>query len=98
MRYNKEELSVKRVEMVLNGRILLSILIVIGISIILSGCLASIFSGSLLTVLCGLIIGATVGILINYFLVTSHNLIKNVHIELSHDSDVDDLRTVMKVR
>ncbi len=97
MRSNEEELSIKRVELVLNGRVLLSILIVIGISIILSGCLASIFSGSLLTVLCGLIIGATVGILINYFLVTSHNLVKNVHIELSHD-DVDDLYTKMKIR
>jgi len=71
MKIKDVDLSVRNVEMVLDKRILILILIVVGISIILSGCLAYVFSASLFTVLFALIIGVTIGVLINYFILTS---------------------------
>ena len=67
----RDGLSVRNVEIVLDKRILILILTVVGISIILSGCLAYVFSASLFTVLFALIIGVAIGVLINYFILTS---------------------------
>ena len=67
----RDGLSVRNVEIVLDKRILILILTVVGISIILSGCLAYVFSASLFTVLFALIIGVTIGVLMNYFILTS---------------------------
>ena len=91
------DLSVRNVEMTLDKNILLLILTVMGISIILSGCLAYVFSTSLFTVIFSLIIGVTIGVLINYFILTSFKIIKKVNIELSSKEDAEDIHTVMKI-
>ncbi len=70
----RDGLSVRNVEIVLDKRILILILTVVGISIILSGCLAYVFSASLFTMLLALIIGVTIGVLMNYFILTSFNV------------------------
>lgn len=93
----RDGLSVRNVEIVLDKRILILILTVVGISIILSGCLAYIFSASLFTVLFALIIGVTIGVLMNYFILTSYKIIKKVNIELSFKEDAEDVHTVMKI-
>jgi ABC-type lipoprotein release transport system permease subunit len=93
----REALSVDSIEVVLNKRVLLSMLIVTGISILLSGCLAYIFSDSLFTIFCGLVIGVTIGVVINYFLVTSRKIVKQISVKLSKNEDTEDLCTVMKI-
>ena len=93
----EEDLSVESLEVVLNKRVLLLMLIVTGISILLSGCLAYIFSDSLFTIFCGLVIGVTIGVLINYFLVTSRKIVKQISVKLSKNEDTEDLCTVMKI-
>ena len=92
------DIKVKKVELVLNRGILLSMLFVIGLSIILTGFLAYIFSNSIFTLLCSLIIGTTVGFIINYFIITSDNLVKKVSIELSKEEDeTETYSTVMQM-
>ena len=91
------DLSVRSVEITLDKNILLLILTVVGISIILSGCLAYVFSSSLFTVLFAIIIGVTIGVLMNYFILTSFKIIKKVNIELSSKEDAEDIHTVMKI-
>ena len=93
----RDGLSVGNVEIVLDKRILILILIVVGVSIILSGCLAYIFSTSLFTVLFALIIGVTIGVLMNYFILTSYKIIKKVNIDLSIKEEVENINTVMKI-
>ena len=97
MKIKDVDLSVRNVEMILDKRILLLILTVVGISIILSGCLAYVFSASLFTMLLALIIGVTIGVLMNYFILTSYKIIKKVNIELSFKEDAEDIHTVMKI-
>lgn len=92
-----KDIIVKKVDFVLNKRVLLSVLIVAGISGILAGCLAYIFSDSLFTVFCGLIIGVTIGVLLNYFILTSYKIIKKIDIELEHE-DEEEPRTVMQIK
>ena len=91
------DLSVENVEMQLNKRTILTILIVTGLSIILAGCLAYIFSNSLITIFCGLVIGITIGILINYFIIISNKFVKKINIELSCEKEEDDIHTMMKI-
>jgi len=91
------DLSVRSVEIALDKNILLLILTVMGISIILSGCLAYVFSTSLFTVIFSLIIGVTIGVLINYFILTSFKIIKKINIGLSSKEDSEDIHTVMKI-
>ena len=91
------DLSIKKVELVLDRRILLSMLIVVGASIILSGCLSYIFSDSIFTALCGLVIGSTIGVLANYFILTSYKIVKKINIELSSEEGIEDIQTVMKI-
>ena len=83
MKIKDVDLSVRNVEVVLDKRILLLILTVVGISIILSGCLAYVFSASLFTVLFALIIGVTIGVLMNYFILTSFNVYPTFHKHLN---------------
>jgi len=97
MKVKDADLSVRNVEMTLDKNILLLILIVVGISIILSGCLAYVFSTSLFTLLFALIIGVTIGVLINYFILTSFKIIKKINIEISYKEDAEDVHTVMKI-
>jgi len=97
MKMRDVDLSVGSVDMVLDKRILLLILTVVGFSIILSGFLAYVFSASLFTVIFALIIGVTIGVLMNYFILTSFKIIKMVNIELSSKEDAEDIHSVMKI-
>lgn len=97
VRIKEKDIFVKKVEFVVNKRILLSVLIVAGFSSILAGCLAYIFSDSLFTMFCGLIIGITIGVLLNYFILISYKIVKKINIELSDEEDTEEFRTVMKI-
>ena len=96
MRTEGEDTDIKRVNLVLNQRILLSVLAVSGLSIIFGGCLAYIFSDSLFTIFCSLVIGVTIGILLNYFVLISYKVVKNVDIEFERE-DEEEPTTIMKI-
>lgn len=98
MEFDEENLTLKKIEIELNKKIILSILLVSFLSIVFAGCLAYIFSGSLFTVFCSLVIGITVGFLIDYLIISSQKFVKNVNIEFScEEKSSDDLHTVMKI-
>ena len=90
-------LSVENVEMVINKRTILTILIITGLSMILAGCLAYIFSDSLITIFLSLVIGITIGVLINYFIIISNKFVKKIDIELSCEEDENEIHTMMKI-
>ena len=89
------DMDIKTVDFVLNRGVLLSVLIVSGVSFLLGGCLAFVFSDSLFTVFCSLIIGVTSGILLNYLILTSRRIVKKIDIELDSEAE-EELTTVMK--
>lgn len=91
------EISVENVEITLNRRAILAVLIITGLSILLAGCLAYIFSDSLITIFCSLVIGITIGILVNYFIIISNKLVKKIDIELSCEEETEYVKTVMKL-
>ena len=93
-----EEVCIKKVEVELNKKILLIVLVVTGFSIILSGCLAYVFSDSIYTIFFSLLFGITLGVLINYFIIVSNKIVANVNVEIVEKEDsLDDLQTVMKI-
>ena len=81
MGLEEENLQINKIEFELNRKTLMLILVVIGFSIVISGWLSYTFSDSVITVLCSLIIGATIGVLLNYFIISSHEIFKKVNIE-----------------
>jgi hypothetical protein len=89
------DMDIKTVDFVLNRGVLLSVLIVSGVSFLFGGCLAFVFSDSLFTVFCSLIIGVTSGILLNYLILTSRRIVKKIDIELDSEAE-EELTTVMK--
>jgi hypothetical protein len=93
----ENNLSISNIELLINRKILLSILIIIGISIIISGCLAYIFSDSIITILCSLIIGTTIGILSNYFILSTNKIVKIINIETLENQDLENSYTMMKI-
>jgi len=98
MKLEESSVSIKEVELILNRKIILLMLIVMGLSIILSGYLSYIFSDSIYTVLCSLIIGVTLGILVNYFILVSNKIIEKINVELCDEDDMEEeLQTVMKI-
>jgi len=97
MKMEENNLRINKVELLINRKILLSMLIVVGISIIISGCLAYIFSDSIITILCSLIIGTTIGILFNYFILSSNKIVKQINIETLEKQDTEDAYTIMKI-
>lgn len=97
MKLEESGLSIKEVELVLNRKIILSMLVVMGFSIILSGCLSYIFSDSIYTVLCSLVFGATLGVMINYLILVSNKIVKKINIELYDEDDTEELQTVMRI-
>jgi len=97
MEIEENTLRINKVELLINREILLSMLIVVGISIIISGCLAYIFSDSIITILCSLIIGTTIGILFNYFILSSNQIVKQINIETLENQDTEDTYTIMKI-
>ena len=96
MRIEGEDIDIKRVNFVLNQRVLLAVLAVSGLSIIFGGCLAYIFSDSLFTIFCSLVIGLTIGVLLNYFVLISYKVVKNVDIEFERE-DEEEPTTIMKI-
>jgi membrane protein DedA with SNARE-associated domain len=97
MKLEESGLSIKEVELVLNRKIILSMLIVMGFSIILSGYLSYVFSDSIYTVLCSLVFGATLGVLINYLILISNKIVEKVNIELYDEEDMEEIQTVMRI-
>ena len=98
MKLEESGVSIKEVELILNRKIILLMLIVMGFSIILAGYLSYIFSDSIYTVLCSLIIGVTLGILVNYFILVSNKIVEKINIELCDDEDdMEEIQTVMKI-
>lgn len=89
------DIDIKKVNFVLNRRILLAVLIVSGLSVLFGGCLAFVFSDSVFTVFCSLIIGVTIGILFNYLILISNRIIKKIDIEFESETE-EELTTVMK--
>lgn len=98
MKLEESRASIKEVELILNRKIILLMLIVMGFSIILSGYLSYIFSDSIYTVLCSLIIGTTIGVLVNYFILVSNKIVEKINIEICDEDDMEEeLQTVMKI-
>ena len=96
VRAGDNELFVSKFEILFNKGIIISVLLVFGLSIIFGGCLAFIYSDSLFTIFCSLVIGVTIGILINYFLLSSKKLVKKINVELTSE-DNQDATTMMKI-
>ena len=90
-------LHLTNVEFYFNKKVLLSVLIVTGLSIFLSGILMFIFSDSIITVVCSLIIGITIGVLINYFTLSYFKIFKTIAIETVQKESLDDLTSTMKL-
>jgi len=97
MEIDGETLQINKIKFELNRKTLMLILVVIGLSIVISGCLSYIFSDSLITILCSLVIGATIGVLLNYFIISSHEIFKKANIETSEKGDTGEIYTVMKM-
>ena len=97
MESEENVLNCTKAEVNMNKKALLVIMIVTGCSFILSGLLAYIFSHSIITIVCSLIIGATIGIMINYYVLSSSQIIKNIDIEIPIKSDeIEENKTTMK--
>ncbi|MEF8879403.1 MAG: hypothetical protein V5A64_03315 [Candidatus Thermoplasmatota archaeon] len=96
MEIDGKELNVEKVGVYLNKKLVLSVFIVSGLSLIFTGFLAYLFSETLLGLLSGLLFGITLGLLINYFLLVSDRMIKKVSVELICEEKQEELHTVMK--
>ncbi len=98
MKLEESGVSIKEVELILNRKIILTMLVAMAFSIVLSGYLSYIFSDSIYTVMCSLVIGTTVGVLINYFILVSNKIVEKINVELCDEDDMEeDLQTVMKI-
>jgi ABC-type transport system involved in multi-copper enzyme maturation permease subunit len=92
---NKDSLD--KVELILNDYIILLVLIVFGVSMIISGLLSYIFSYSIFTIIFSILIGTTIGIMINYFIIRSFKIIKKIRIETLNDEEKKDIYSIMKI-
>ncbi len=98
MKFEEEDLVVSKIDVELNKKVLLTLFCVTGLSILLSGCLAYLFSDSLFTIFCGLVFGVTLGVLINYLIIVTNKIVKDIKIEFSTSGTAEDeLQTVMKI-
>ena len=98
MKFEEGDLVVSKIDVELNKKILLTLFCVTGLSILLSGCLAYLFSDSLFTIFCSLVFGVTLGVLINYLIIVTHKIVKDIKIGFSSNEDAEDkLQTVMKM-
>jgi hypothetical protein len=94
---DKNTIHVKNVELSLNVRVILAILVVSGGCIIWSGVMAYCLSYSPLAVFFVWILGTTLAILFDYFTLSSHNIIKDIKLEISEEEGGEVIYTVMKV-
>lgn len=90
-------LQVTNVEFMLNNKVILTVLVITGISMLLSGCLVYLFSESFLTVICSLLIGSTVGVMANYFLLSRAKLVEEITIKTYPREAEEDLTSTMKI-
>ena len=89
----------KTIQLSVNDKILIYLLIVNGLSISLSVFLTYIFSNSIVSFLCAILIGVTIVVMINYFILTRFKLFNDINISLIHQNIEDELKefqTVMK--
>ncbi|HEC95090.1 MAG TPA: hypothetical protein ENI45_03895 [Thermoplasmatales archaeon] len=94
---NKNTLHVKDVEFSLNLRVILTMLVVTGLCVTLSGVLASVVAASTSAVFCSWVIGMTLAVLFNYWMLSSHRIIKDIKLEISNEEEGEKIYTVMKV-
>jgi hypothetical protein len=97
MEIEGKEVSVENVEVFLNKKLMLTIMVVAGLSVILAGFLSFVFSDSLWTLLLSLVFAITLGLLINYFLIVSSKIITRVDVNLKLEEKSEDLHSVMKM-
>ncbi len=97
MEIEGKEVSVKDVEVFLNKKLMLTIMVVSGLSVILAGFLSFVFSDSLWSLLLSLVFAITLGLLINYFLIVSSKVITRVDVNLKLEEKSEDLHSVMKM-
>lgn len=97
MQIEDKEVLVENVEVFLNKKLLLTVMIVSALSVILAGFLSYVFSDSIWTLLLSLIFAITLGLLINYFLVVSSKIITRVDVNLKLEEKSEDLHSVMKM-
>lgn len=97
MQIEDKEVLVEDVEVFLNKRLLLSVMLMSALTFILAGFLGYIFSKTLLTFLLGIIIALTFGIMINYILIVSSKMITRVDVNLRLEETNEELGSVMKI-
>ena len=98
MKFEEEDLIVSKINVELNKKVIFALFFVTGISVLLSGCLAYLFSDSLFTIFCSLVFGITLGILINYLIVISNKIVKDIDVDFAIEKSPEDgLQTVMKI-
>jgi len=97
VRDEKMNISIKKFELVLNRGIILSMLVVTGFSIVLSGCLAYFLFDSFYAMVSGLVFSVTLGALLNYFLLISDRVIQKINADISFD-DEECLQTFMRYK
>ena len=99
MDYDIKDEYNKNIQISVNDKILIYLLIVNGLIISLSVFLTYIFSNSIISILCAISIGATIGVMINYFIFTRFKLFNDINISLIQQNIEDELKefqTVMK--
>ena len=94
---NKNTLHVRDVELTLNLRIVLAVLVISGICIVFSGVLASAVAASASAVFCAWVIGVTTAVISSYWIISSHKIIKDIKLEISNESEGEKVYTVMKI-
>lgn len=97
MEIEDKEVLVDNVEVFLNKKLMLTIMIMSAFSVILAGFLSYVFSDSIWTLLLSLIFAITLGLLINYFLIISSKIITSVDVNLKLEEKSEDLHSVMKM-
>ncbi|HEC82234.1 MAG TPA: hypothetical protein ENI42_07440 [Thermoplasmatales archaeon] len=94
---NKNTLHVRDVELTLNPRVVLTLLIVSGGCVVFSGVLASAVAASTYAVFCSWVVGVTAAVTFNYWILSSHRIIKDIKLEVSNQDEGEKVYTVMRI-
>jgi len=89
----------ENVELFLNEKILILLLIINSVIILLSIFLSNILSYSIIATLCGITIVITPGFLLNYFIFTKYKLLKNINFDVTinnNENEIEEFKTIMK--
>ena len=96
VRGKDSSLSIKEVKFVINNKIIMAALIVAAMSIIIAACIAYLYSDSVYTLFWILVFVMTLGVMINYFILTTSNIVKKVDIEFESEDEEEPL-TMMRI-